>query len=120
MAQTRLLKGATAAALLALLVTGCGSSGGTTGGSDAGQAARAARRDRASATGEGAINILAWAGYAEDGTTDQTVNWVTPFEDADRLQGQGARSRTPPTRCSRRWAPASSTSCRRPVTPRCA
>ena len=30
--------------------------------------------------GEGAVNILAWAGYAEDGTNDKTVDWVTPFE----------------------------------------
>ena len=29
---------------------------------------------------EGQVNILAWPGYAEDGTNDQTVDWVTPFE----------------------------------------
>ena len=29
---------------------------------------------------EGEVNILAWPGYAEDGTTDKTVDWVTPFE----------------------------------------
>jgi putative spermidine/putrescine transport system substrate-binding protein len=32
--------------------------------------------------GEGELNIIAWAGYAEDGSTDPTVDWVTPFEDA--------------------------------------
>ena len=37
---------------------------------------------------EGQVNILAWPGYAEDGSTDQTVDWVTPFEEADRLPGQ--------------------------------
>jgi putative spermidine/putrescine transport system substrate-binding protein len=30
--------------------------------------------------GEGQLNIIAWAGYAEDGSTDPKVDWVTPFE----------------------------------------
>ena len=30
--------------------------------------------------GEGALNIIVWAGYAEYGATDPTVNWVTPFQ----------------------------------------
>ena len=29
--------------------------------------------------GEGALNIIAWAGYAEDGSSDPKVDWVTPF-----------------------------------------
>ena len=29
---------------------------------------------------EGEVNILAWPGYAEDGSTDKSVDWVTPFE----------------------------------------
>jgi putative spermidine/putrescine transport system substrate-binding protein len=29
---------------------------------------------------EGQLNIIAWAGYAEDGSTDPKVDWVTPFE----------------------------------------
>ncbi len=29
---------------------------------------------------EGEVNILAWPGYAEDGSTDKAVDWVTPFE----------------------------------------
>jgi len=32
--------------------------------------------------GEGALSVLAWPGYAENGSTDATVNWVKPFEDA--------------------------------------
>jgi putative spermidine/putrescine transport system substrate-binding protein len=32
--------------------------------------------------GEGALTVLAWPGYAENGSTDPTVNWVKPFEDA--------------------------------------
>ena len=31
-------------------------------------------------TGEGQLNLIAWAGYAEDGTNDPKVDWVTPFE----------------------------------------
>jgi len=30
--------------------------------------------------GEGKLDIIAWAGYAEDGSTDPKVDWVTPFE----------------------------------------
>src|SRR5262249_51255858 len=30
--------------------------------------------------GEGALNIIAWAGYAEDGSDDKKVDWVHPFE----------------------------------------
>ncbi len=30
--------------------------------------------------GEGQLNIIAWAGYAEDGTNDPKTDWVTPFE----------------------------------------
>jgi putative spermidine/putrescine transport system substrate-binding protein len=32
--------------------------------------------------GEGALNLIAWAGYAEDGTNDKTADWVTPFEES--------------------------------------
>jgi putative spermidine/putrescine transport system substrate-binding protein len=33
-------------------------------------------------SGEGALTVLAWPGYAENGSTDPTVNWVKPFEDS--------------------------------------
>src|SRR3954453_6673654 len=36
--------------------------------------------------GEGKLNIIAWAGYAEDGSTDPNVDWVTPFEKATGCQ----------------------------------
>jgi putative spermidine/putrescine transport system substrate-binding protein len=29
---------------------------------------------------EGTLSVLAWPGYAEDGSTDKAVDWVTPFE----------------------------------------
>ena len=30
--------------------------------------------------GEGQVNIVAWAGYVENGSTDPNVDWVTGFE----------------------------------------
>ena len=30
--------------------------------------------------GEGEVNLIAWAGYVEDGSTDPKVDWVTDFE----------------------------------------
>ena len=36
--------------------------------------------------GEGELNVLAWAGYAEDGSTDPKVDWVTPFEEETGCQ----------------------------------
>src|SRR3954462_15775299 len=35
---------------------------------------------------EGQVNILAWPGYAEDGSNDKPVDWVTPFEQATGCQ----------------------------------
>lgn len=32
------------------------------------------------APGEGQLKVLAWPGYAEDGSIDPEVDWVTPFE----------------------------------------
>ena len=31
--------------------------------------------------GEGQVNLIAWAGYVEDGSTDPAVDWVTSFEE---------------------------------------
>ena len=31
--------------------------------------------------GEGVLNLVIWAGYAESGETDPAYDWVTPFED---------------------------------------
>ena len=30
--------------------------------------------------GEGALNLIIWAGYAERGAADKNYDWVTPFE----------------------------------------
>jgi putative spermidine/putrescine transport system substrate-binding protein len=78
-----------AAAALALTACG-GSSGGTpqAGSGPSGSGNEAAGHftpPKLSAltklgTPEGQLNIVAWAGYAEDGSTDPSVDWVTPFE----------------------------------------
>jgi len=36
--------------------------------------------------GEGAVNIVSWAGYVEDGSTDPAVDWVTGFEEETGCQ----------------------------------
>jgi putative spermidine/putrescine transport system substrate-binding protein len=36
--------------------------------------------------GEGELNLVIWAGYAESGGTDPAYDWVTPFEDETGCQ----------------------------------
>jgi putative spermidine/putrescine transport system substrate-binding protein len=36
--------------------------------------------------GEGELNLVAWAGYAEDGSTDPAYDWVTGFEEETGCQ----------------------------------
>jgi putative spermidine/putrescine transport system substrate-binding protein len=36
--------------------------------------------------GEGEVNLIAWAGYVEDGSTDPEVDWVSEFEEATGCQ----------------------------------
>src|SRR5262245_45829418 len=67
MKHIRLLTGAAASVLL---LAACGSSGGNGGGEAL----------KEIGDGEGSLKIVAWAGYAENGSTDPNVNWVGPFE----------------------------------------
>jgi putative spermidine/putrescine transport system substrate-binding protein len=62
---------AAAAGALLLAAAGCGSGG------DDGKAAHAPDK---LGKGEGKVNIIAWAGYAEDGSNNPEVDWVHPFE----------------------------------------
>ncbi|HEX6755194.1 MAG TPA: spermidine/putrescine ABC transporter substrate-binding protein, partial [Mycobacteriales bacterium] len=66
----------------ALLLAACGSDSTPTGGGSAGGPAAPPSLAAPTSIGatEGELNIIAWAGYAEDGTNDKTVDWVTPFE----------------------------------------
>ncbi|MEO3787284.1 ABC transporter substrate-binding protein [Actinocorallia sp. B10E7] len=36
--------------------------------------------------GEGQVNVVNWAGYVEDGSTDKNVDWVTEFEKSTGCQ----------------------------------
>ena len=36
--------------------------------------------------GEGQLSVLAWPGYAEDGSNNPDLNWVTPFEESTGCQ----------------------------------
>ena len=74
---------------LALTVAGCGGSSGGDGGgkkSAAGFTAPDVPMAKKLGTNEGAVSILAWPGYAEDGTNDPKTDWVTPFEKATGCQ----------------------------------
>src|SRR3954464_11699944 len=68
----------------AVLLAGCGggSSGGTGGGS--GGAPDVPKLQALAKIGplESSLNLVNWAGYAEDGSNDKTVDWVHPFEKA--------------------------------------
>jgi putative spermidine/putrescine transport system substrate-binding protein len=57
---------------IGLIVTACGTQ---TGGSAAPSAITEIGE------GEGELNLVIWAGYAEDGQTDEAFNWVEPFEE---------------------------------------
>jgi putative spermidine/putrescine transport system substrate-binding protein len=58
------------AAVAALLVGACGGSSGTP----------APSLPTSVGAGEGALSVLAWPGYVENGSTDTAVDWTTPFE----------------------------------------
>ncbi len=76
-------------AALALGMAGCGDSGGDGDGGDTGSSGFTAPdipMKESMGDFEGEVNILAWPGYAEDGSTDKAVDWVTPFEEATGCQ----------------------------------
>jgi putative spermidine/putrescine transport system substrate-binding protein len=61
-----------------LTVAGCGSGGGGGASGGAGTPPSIPMATSVGA-GEGTLNIIAWAGYAENGSNDKTVDWVNPF-----------------------------------------
>src|ERR1044071_995167 len=74
-----------ASTLVLALATACGTSSGDDEGEDNPGASGFQPPDvpMKDSLGEmeGEVNILAWPGYAEDGSTDKSVDWVTPFEE---------------------------------------
>jgi putative spermidine/putrescine transport system substrate-binding protein len=85
MQPSRLLKIAVATSAAALVLAACGggsdSSSTDTGAAPGGEAFAGPVGD-----GEGKLSVLAWPGYAEDGSTDPSADWVTPFEEATGCQ----------------------------------
>jgi putative spermidine/putrescine transport system substrate-binding protein len=80
MRRARIITGLAAAGLLVL--SGC-SSGSGSGGTAAGPGGvKPPKIDKLASlgAGEGQVNIVAWAGYVENGANDPKVNWVTDFE----------------------------------------
>jgi putative spermidine/putrescine transport system substrate-binding protein len=71
-----------AASVLALVACGSSSGKSTTPGGSTRPAPPKIAMASALGAGEGQLNIVAWAGYAEDGSNDKTVDWVHPFEKA--------------------------------------
>lgn len=74
-----------ASAAVLALATACGTDSGDDGGAAAdpeqgGFAAPDIPMTEEIGDPEGQVNILAWPGYAEDGSTVKSVDWVTPFE----------------------------------------
>ena len=50
------------------------------GGGDKAAAPKGGEALKELGEGEGQVNLIGWAGYAEDGSTDPKVDWVTGFE----------------------------------------
>jgi putative spermidine/putrescine transport system substrate-binding protein len=84
--SSRLLKVTVASAAVVLLAAACGSSSGSgssgsaSGGSTQRPAPPSVPMASSVGAGEGELNLIAWAGYAENGSNDPKVDWVTPFE----------------------------------------
>src|SRR5262245_56348392 len=80
MRRTRVLAVLAAAGLLAL--SACASDNNKGGSGPGGIKPPKIDMLQTLGAGEGPVNIVAWAGYVEDGSTDPAVNWVKPFQDA--------------------------------------
>jgi putative spermidine/putrescine transport system substrate-binding protein len=57
-----------------MFAVGCGSDDSDDGGGSSDEALQSLGK------GEGELNLVNWAGYVEDGSTDPAVDWVTDFE----------------------------------------
>ncbi|NUQ96379.1 MAG: extracellular solute-binding protein, partial [Streptomyces sp.] len=80
MRPTRTVQVAACAAALLLAATACGSSGNGGGSSATGLNPPALKAPTKLGRTEGKVNLIAWAGYVENGSNDPKVDWVTPFE----------------------------------------
>ena len=76
MHKKRLVSLIAVASVTALILAGCSSGGDSA--SDSGVPKVDMMKELGA--GEGQVNIIAWAGYVENGSTDPNVDWVTGFE----------------------------------------
>jgi putative spermidine/putrescine transport system substrate-binding protein len=74
MQKKRLFSVLAAVSAAALVLAGCGSSNSSSSGLPKVDMLKELGK------GEGQVNIVAWAGYVENGSTDPKVDWVTDFE----------------------------------------
>lgn len=84
MRHTRVFGLTAIAASAVLLISSCSSSKSSSSATASGSRAAPPKESmlKSLGKGEGALNIIVWAGYAEDGSDDKTVDWVHPFEQA--------------------------------------
>jgi putative spermidine/putrescine transport system substrate-binding protein len=76
-----LLAAAVLVGALAILAAGCGGNDSSSQGATGGTSGDTSGMLTKVGAGEGQVNLIAWAGYVEDGSTDPSVDWVTPFQD---------------------------------------
>jgi putative spermidine/putrescine transport system substrate-binding protein len=62
------------------VAAGCGDDNSSGGSSTTAGAAKGGKMLEKLGPGEGKVNLIAWAGYVEDGSTDPKVDWVSDFE----------------------------------------
>ena len=68
---------------VSLVLAGCGDDDKKEDSSAQGESQTTSTTDgtlQAVGAGEGAVNLIAWAGYVEKGETDPKVDWITGFE----------------------------------------
>jgi putative spermidine/putrescine transport system substrate-binding protein len=72
---------------LSVVAAGCGGDDGGSGASTEIEGLGTSLEEiQANAQTEGQVNLVAWAGYVEDGSTDPDVDWVTGFEEETGCQ----------------------------------
>jgi putative spermidine/putrescine transport system substrate-binding protein len=78
--RSRLTTGLAVAAVVSLVAVGCGSTKNSSSGATVAPKSPGGTALQSVGAGEGQLDIIAWAGYAESGSNDPTVNWVKKFE----------------------------------------
>ena len=69
------------ATVILMALAGC-----SVGGDDRGDDDGTVRVAQTIGQGEGALTLVAWPGYAEKGSSDPRVDWVTPFEERTKCR----------------------------------